>query len=105
MAYQRSLLQLALAASLTVKTCAWIPPHPDSDLAATWEPVHQMRRRLELPFNYTTSKYMHPETCRFLTETECQEADVMMQKVSKGGSTRSWRLDMAEYLFLPDVDT
>ena len=58
---------------------AWIPPHPKSTIQ--WESVHDMRRRLQLdPFNYTTSRYMHPEMCRYLTEEECEEADTRMQE-------------------------
>jgi hypothetical protein len=58
---------------------AWIPPHPNSTIP--WESVHDMRRRLDLePFNYTPSRFMDHELCRYLTEDECEESDIRMQE-------------------------
>ncbi|CAB9526476.1 Pre-pro-metalloprotease PrtV [Seminavis robusta] len=58
---------------------SWIPPHPDSKLQ--WESVQDMRRRLNLePFNYTTSRHLNAEWCRYLTEDECEEMDISLQE-------------------------
>lgn len=56
---------------------AWIPPHPSN--RDGFETVHAMRRRLSLPFNYS-SVFINPELCRYLTEEECEETDKMMEK-------------------------
>jgi hypothetical protein len=68
---------IAWLCCFSVKIEAWIPPHPNS--AIPWESVHDMRRRLDLDFNYT-SRFGHPELCRFLTEEECEESDDRMQE-------------------------
>ena len=58
------------------KVTAWIPPHPKAN--ADWESVHDMRRRLDQPFNYTTQT-IAPEMCRYLSEEDCETADMNMQ--------------------------
>ena len=79
MVYKRAIFQLAVAAFFVIRRGAcWIPPHPNSELE--WESVHDMRRRLKQPFNYTPSKFLDAELCRFLTEEECEEADINMQE-------------------------
>lgn len=35
---------------------------------------------MQQPFNYRVSKYMDAEVCRYLSEEECEEADLMMQQ-------------------------
>lgn len=55
---------------------AWLPPHPNS--TRPWESVHDMRKRLNLDFNYTPS-HLHPEMCRYLTEEECELSDIAMR--------------------------
>lgn len=81
MGYQRTLLPFVLAASLLGDryVLSWIaPPYPNS--TTEWESVHDMRRRMQQPFNYRVSKYMDAEVCRYLSEEECEEADLMMQQ-------------------------
>jgi hypothetical protein len=59
-------------------TEAWIPPHPD--FAQTeWEPVHDMRRRLGIEYNYST-QVLAEELCRYVTEEECEHADQSMRE-------------------------
>jgi M6 family metalloprotease-like protein len=56
----------------------FVPPHPDSDLAETFEPVFAKRRRLQRSYNYTPS-FIHPEICRNMNEEECQDVDESLQ--------------------------
>lgn len=46
-----------------------VPGHPE-----VWEPLGDYRRRLGIEFNYTT-KALHPEICRHLTQDECERKD------------------------------
>lgn len=66
----------------------FVPPHPGSDLAENWEPIHAMRRRLQQPYNYTPS-FVHPELCRYMSEEECQDVDESLQDHSQR-HRRSW---------------
>jgi len=66
---------LLLGAFFSIGARAWAPPlHPE-----TFETVHQMRRRLGIHYNYTSTT-IHPEMCRYLTEEECQDSDVSMKE-------------------------
>jgi len=58
---------------------AFVPPRPGTDLAATYEPVRVYRERHNITFHYKPIA-LHPETCRYLNETECQRADLSMQQ-------------------------
>ena len=55
----------------------WIPPHPDF-ATEKWEPVHGMRRRLGLEYNYST-QVIAEEMCRYLSEEDCEDADLSMK--------------------------
>lgn len=57
---------------------SWIPPHPNA--TKDWESVHDLRRRLNIDFGYSTSRYVDAEMCRYLTEEECEENDKSMQE-------------------------
>jgi hypothetical protein len=72
-------LLLLLLLLLLCPVFGWVPPRPGSDLEQTYEPIHAYRRRLNLSYNYHP-KLLHPETCRYLTEQECQDADESMQR-------------------------
>ncbi|CAB9506586.1 Immune inhibitor A peptidase M6 [Seminavis robusta] len=61
---------LVLVMATTV--CGFVPPPLDSHEG--WEPIHQMRQRLGLQYNYTPD-LLNPEMCRYLSEQECQDAD------------------------------
>ena len=51
---------------------ALVPPHPDSELAETWD-----RRRLR---NHTyLPRFVHPELCRYMNDEECQDVDESLQ--------------------------
>ena len=56
------------------------PPHPET--FADFEPVHEMRQRLNITYNYQP-KYIHPEHCRYMTEEECREVDESQEKGRK----------------------
>ena len=56
---------------------AWMPPHPNATIK--FESVHEMRRRLNRGFNYTT-RFVDAEMCRYLTEEECKENDERMKE-------------------------
>lgn len=58
-------------------TRAWMPPHPNATIK--FESVHEMRRRLNKGFNYTT-RFVDAEMCRYLTEEECEESDERMKE-------------------------
>ena len=47
------------------------PPHPDFH---NFESVHQMRRRLNITYNYQT-KHLHSEFCRHISESLCRYHD------------------------------
>ena len=47
------------------------PPHPRF---TEWEPVHKMRRRLNITYNYDPIHLTH-EHCRYLSEEECRLED------------------------------
>lgn len=51
---------------------ALAPPHPA--FARYYENVHDMRRRLNITFNYIP-KHLSHEHCRYLSEAECQRSD------------------------------
>ena len=68
---------LLLSIHSLVAVWSWIPPHPNSTIE--FERVHAMRRRLNQGFNYTT-RFVDAEMCRYLTEKECAENDLMMQQ-------------------------
>lgn len=68
------LLILAVALQQPQVIWGWVPPHPKSSLVHNFETVHDMRRRLNIQYNYTP-QLLHPELCRFTSEEECQEAD------------------------------
>lgn len=54
-------------------TCnAWVPPPPHK--RHEFEPVHDMRRRLGQPFNFSTT-LVHPEVCRYYSEADCEAAE------------------------------
>ena len=56
---------------------SWIPPHPEfSDME--WEPVHEMRRRLNIEYNYTP-RVIPAEMCRYVSEEDCEDADLSMR--------------------------
>lgn len=80
MVYRSIILRLAIVTLLAVRSTvwSWVPPYPNAPVE--FESVHDMRRRLNQPFNYTTSRFFHPESCRYLSETECEEADNMMEE-------------------------
>jgi len=64
----------------TTTVQAWLPPYPHKNARhSTWESVQDMRRRLELSYDYTPA-VIHPEMCRYLTEEECHYADASMAK-------------------------
>ena len=44
------------------------------------EPLAEYRRRLGIEFNYTT-RGVHPEVCRYMNQTECEEVDGLMRKL------------------------
>jgi hypothetical protein len=50
-------------------------PHPNY---TEWESVHQMRRRLNITYNYQP-KHVPIEYCRFLSETKCRLEDEHFQ--------------------------
>ena len=54
-----------------------MPPHPNATIK--FEGVHDMRRRLNRGFNYTT-RFVDAEMCRYLTEEECKENDERMKE-------------------------
>ncbi|CAB9525500.1 Immune inhibitor A peptidase M6 [Seminavis robusta] len=60
----------------------FVPPHPASELSEQWESVHQWRRRMQQPFHYTP-QFVHPELCRYMNETECQDVDLTLQDHAK----------------------
>ncbi|CAB9515747.1 Immune inhibitor A peptidase M6 [Seminavis robusta] len=95
------LLLLLLSLSTLSSVLAFVPPKPGSDLAETYEPVHLYRQRRNITFDYKPTA-LHPETCRYLTELECQNADESMQrhqqrhralqhKISRDGAVRQRR--------------
>lgn len=47
------------------------PPHPNF---VEWEPVHEMRRRLNIPYNYDPI-HLPREYCRYLSDEECRVED------------------------------
>jgi hypothetical protein len=67
---------------------ALAPPHPDF---VNWEPAHEMRRRLEIPYNYS-SRHISFEECRYLSDEECQQRDERHSRrhlnLSEGGRLR-----------------
>jgi M6 family metalloprotease-like protein len=76
------LVLLLLLMLLILPATAFVPPHPDSDLAESWEPVHERRRRLQQEFNYTPDFVDH-ELCRYMTEEECEDVDVNLRDHAK----------------------
>ena len=71
------LVQCIIWGILSIGATAWIPPHPDAKVE--WESVHDMRRRLDQPYNYTTHT-IAPEMCRYLSEEDCEDADESMKR-------------------------
>ena len=43
-------------------------------------PLAEYRRRLGIEFNYTT-RGVHPEVCRHMNQTECEQVDGLMRKL------------------------
>lgn len=104
---------LLLVCSLTINTVnAWVPPKPGTEVE--WEPVHAMRQRLNITFNYTPT-LVHPEICRYMTEEECQRGDENLQAHGKAhralqndqkhnpnlGSFKVWNKGVRLSVFLP----
>jgi M6 family metalloprotease-like protein len=64
------LFLLVVVAVVAVRALA--PPHPD--FFSDFESVHEMRRRLNITYGYTT-KHLHSEQCRHLSEEDCERYD------------------------------
>lgn len=68
------MISIALLLSLLVllkPAVAVAPPHPSWK---DWESVHQMRKRLNITYNYKP-EHVQEEHCRYLTEEQCREDD------------------------------
>ncbi|CAB9508837.1 Immune inhibitor A peptidase M6 [Seminavis robusta] len=83
---------LLLSLLLLAYVCnGFVPPRPGSDLAVSFEPVGEYRRRLNLTYDYTPS-LLSEEMCRFLTEQECQDADESLRDHAKSHQNIQRRL-------------
>jgi len=51
----------------------------DGRIDPDFESVHAMRKRLGISYNYTPS-LLHPELCRYVTESECQHVEESLRR-------------------------
>lgn len=70
-AVTRAICYILICFFMNGVTDALAPPHPDF---VDWEPVHKMRRRLNIPYNYEPV-HLSREHCRYLSEEECRTED------------------------------
>jgi hypothetical protein len=87
-----ALAVILLTTALVVESLA--PPHPSYE---DWESVHQMRRRLNVTYDYEPVHLSH-EHCRYLTEEQCREEDEGLGHAKAGRHGRRLNTSLGQSL-------